>query len=259
MIWNLLREPCAAWRFLTRVPLPGPATQAHDLPGAIAWFPVVGALIGLAIGGLACAAHGWWGPLPAAVLAVAGGLLLTGGFHEDAASDAADGLGGGFTTAKVLEIMRDSRIGAYGAMSLWVVLTLRTVLLWRLLEVLPPWQVALAMGLASAWGRWTAAPLLAALPPLADGLAKDITHTANSSPSRPLVIATLAVVLLTYGAWHLGVPQTLPAAGAALAATAVWWFYLRQRLGGQSGDLLGAGNQVAEAVALLALTARLSG
>lgn len=256
MIWSLLREPCAAWRFLTRIPLPGPATQAHDLPGAIAWFPVIGALIGLAIGGLACAAHAWWGPLPAAVLAVAGGLLLTGGFHEDAASDAADGLGGGFTTAKVLEIMRDSRIGAYGAMSLWVVLTLRTVLLWRLLELLPSWQVAVAMGVASAWGRWTAAPLLAALPPLAEGLAKDISYTASR---RPLVIASVLVALMTAAAWYLGVPHTLPAAGGALAATVVWWFYLRQRLGGQSGDLLGAGNQLAEAVALLALTARLPG
>ncbi len=249
----MMREPIAALRFLTRLPVPGPATRAEDLPGAIGWFPLVGALVGLAIGGAACGLVGWWGPLPAAVLAVAGGLLLTGGFHEDAASDAADGLGGGFTTEKILEIMRDSRIGAYGAMSLWVVLTLRTVLLWRLLELLPLWQVPLAMGLASAWGRWTAAPLLLALPPLADGLAKDIAQT---SQIRPLAIASLSVVLVSAGAWYAGVPQVLPAALSALGATFVWWLYLSRRLGGQSGDLLGAGNQLAEAAALLAFTAR---
>lgn len=253
MIHDLFREPAAAIRFLTRLPVPGPATQAADLPGAIGWFPLVGALVGLAIGAAACGMAGWWGPLPAAVLAVAGGLLLTGGFHEDAASDAADGLGGGFTTERILEIMRDSRIGAYGAMSLWVVLTLRTVLLWRLLELLPLWQVPLAMGLASAWGRWTAAPLLAALPPLSDGLAKDIAHTATY---RPVVLATVSIALLSAGAWHMGVPQVVPVVLAAVGATAIWWLYLRRRLGGQSGDLLGAGNQLAEAGALLALTAR---
>lgn len=249
-----IRELVAALRFLTRVTLPGAPTQATDLPGALSWFPLVGGLIGVAIGAIACALCAWWSPGIAALLAVAAGLLLTGGFHEDAASDAADGLGGGFTTEKVLAIMHDSRIGAYGAMSLWVVLTLRMLVLWQLLELLPHWQVPLAMGLASAWGRWTAAPLLAALPPLADGLAKDIAQ--HRSQRLPLILATLSIALLSGGAWYLHLPQVIPAVTAALGATLLWWIYLRHRLGGQSGDLLGAGNQLTEAAALLALCAR---
>ena len=253
----MVRELIAAVRFLTRLPVPGSPTQAADLPGAISWFPLIGGLVGLAIGAIACALTAWWSPLIAALLAVAAGLLITGGFHEDAASDAADGLGGGFTTEKVLAIMRDSRIGAYGAMSLWVVLTLRMLVLWQLLELLPLWQVPLAMGFASAWGRWTAAPLLATLPPLTEGLAQDVSKDITPSTQRlPLVLATLTITLLTASAWYLHIPHIISGAATAVAATLVWWIYLRHRLGGHSGDLLGAGNQITEAATLLALTIR---
>ena len=157
----MIRGLRAAVRFLTRVPVPGAVTTAEDLPHAIGWFPLVGAGVGAAIGGVATLALPWWDPAIAAVLAIAVGLLLTGGFHEDAASDAADGLGGGFTTERVLEIMRDSRIGAYGAMTLWVVLSLRALLLWRALEVLPSWtrlclgalERGAPFGVAAALGR----------------------------------------------------------------------------------------------------------
>lgn len=238
----------AALRFLTRLPIPGPATRAADLPFALAWFPLVGALCGAALGGTFIGlAHGW--PVPvAAVLAIAVGLLLTGGFHEDAVSDAADGLGGGTDTERVLAIMKDSRIGAYGAMALWVLLTLR----WTTLTQLDPAQVITACALAGAWGRWTAAPLIL-LPALGNtGLSKDISQHASR---LPLVIATILVVIATLGAWWLGVERAPWAALAALLTTGLWAFYLRQRLGGQSGDLLGAGNQIAEAAVLVTLLA----
>lgn len=247
-----MRSLIAAIRFLTRLPVPGPVTLAADLPAAIGWFPLVGAMIGLAIGGVAVALTPWWGALAATVLAIAVGLLLTGGFHEDAISDAADGLGGGVTTQQTLTIMRDSRIGAYGAMSLWVVLTLRAVLLWRAQDLLPAWQVPLAYAYACAWGRWSAAPLLAWLPPLSDGLAKDITRRSGYAP---LVSATVLIGGFSVGAWWWQLPQWGIAAAAALVTCAIWGWYLRQRLGGQSGDLLGAGNQLVELIALLALTA----
>lgn len=246
-----MRSLRAAIRFLTRLPVPGPATEAGDLPAAIAWFPLVGAAVGAAIGGLVITLAPWWGVPIAAVLAIAIGLLLTGGFHEDAASDAADGLGGGFTTERVLEIMRDSRIGAYGAMSLWVVLTLRWGLLCRACEVLPPWQVPLVYGYACAWGRWSAAPLLALLPPLSEGLAKDIATTRTT---WPCLGATLLMAVATAVAWWLQIPHWWQAAVMGLVACAIWGLYLKRRLGGQSGDLLGAGNQLVELIAFLALT-----
>lgn len=247
----MIRNLRAAIRFLTRLPVPGPLTDAADLPGAITWFPLVGALIGAVIGGLVIVCALWWGLPIAIVLAIAVGLLLTGGFHEDAASDAADGLGGGFTTARVLEIMRDSRIGAYGAMSLWVVLTLRFCLLWRAAELLPAWQVPLVYAYACAWGRWTAAPLLAFLPPLSDGLSKDIARTRDY---RPCLYATMLMAGATIAAWWWQIPNWWQAAVVALVACAIWGCYLKRRLGGQSGDLLGAGNQLVELVALLTLT-----
>jgi adenosylcobinamide-GDP ribazoletransferase len=249
----MIRSLRAAVRFLTRVPVPGAVTTAADLPAAIAWFPVVGAAVGAAIGGVAVLALPWWGPAIAAVLAIAIGLLLTGGFHEDAASDAADGLGGGFTTERVLEIMRDSRIGAYGAMTLWVVLSLRALLLWRALDILPAWQVPLVYGLACAWGRWSAAPLLAWLPPLAEGLAKDV---ARQGGWWPLLCATGLVTAATGCIWYVGLDRVLIAGAAGVAACGVWGFYLWHRLRGQSGDLLGAGNQIVELTVLLVVLIR---
>lgn len=245
-----MRSLRAAIRFLTRLPVPGPVTEAADLPGAIAWFPLVGALIGAGIGGLVIGLSPWWGLPIAAVLAIAIGLLLTGGFHEDAASDAADGLGGGFSTERVLEIMRDSRIGAYGAMSLWVVLTLRWALLCRAAEVLPAWQVPLVYAYACAWGRWSSAPLLALLPPLADGLAKDITRTRDF---RPWLGASLLMAAAMTAAWWWQIPHWWQAALVAVGSCTIWGLYLQRRLGGQSGDLLGAGNQVVELSVLLTL------
>jgi adenosylcobinamide-GDP ribazoletransferase len=120
-----MRSFVAAVRFLTRIPVPGPETPVAALAPAVGWFPVVGGLVGLATAGFYAAALRLWAPNVAAVIAIAFGLLLTGGFHEDGFTDAVDGLGGGFTKDRVLEIMKDSRIGAFGAMGLWCLLSLR--------------------------------------------------------------------------------------------------------------------------------------
>ncbi len=241
----------AALRFLTRIPVPGPVTLAGDLPGAVAWFPLVGALLGAALAGLYLGALVWWPPAVAAVLAIAGGLLLSGGFHEDAVGDAADGLGGGTDRARVLEIMKDSRVGAYGVMVLWVLLTLRFAVLCACAAG-PALQVVALFALAAAWGRWSAAPLLRWLPALGEGLSKDIRSDARLLPG---VVASGFALLATAGAWWVGLPHACAAAGAAVVVTALWGLYLRWRLGGQSGDLLGAGNQLVEAVVLLVVIA----
>ena len=88
-----MRGLVAAVRFLTRVPVPGRPTDADDIAGAVGWFPLVGALVGLATAGIFHGASQVWSPGVAAVLAIAFGLMLTGGFHEDGATDATDGLG----------------------------------------------------------------------------------------------------------------------------------------------------------------------
>jgi adenosylcobinamide-GDP ribazoletransferase len=240
----MMRPLIAAVRFLTRLPAPGPATQVADLPPAVGWYPLVGAGVGALIGGIYVGlAHGL-PPWVAAVLAVAAGLLLTGGFHEDGATDATDGLGGGFTTEKVLVIMKDSRVGAYGSMTLWCLLSLRAACLVALAAAAMP-----ALMLAMAWGRWSAAPLTR-LPALGEGLAKEIT--AQIPGWVPWLASALALGA-TLLAQHLGLERAAWAGCAAIAVTVLWAVYLTHRLGGQSGDLLGAGNQLAEAAVLLVL------
>jgi adenosylcobinamide-GDP ribazoletransferase len=240
----------AAVRFLTRVPLPGRLTGAADLGASVAWFPLVGAACNALVAGIAVGAAHWWPAPVAAVVAVAMGLVLTGCFHEDAVADSADGLGGGGPDrAKVLTILKDSRIGSYGAAAQWTVLSLRVAALWTLGERLGPAAAVAAFALAGAWGRWTAAPLLRLPPAAAEGLAKDLAAAIGRGP---LWAASLWVLALTAVAWWLGGVSAAPAmAGAAILATWAWGRYLLHRLGGQSGDLLGAGNQLTEAVALL--------
>jgi adenosylcobinamide-GDP ribazoletransferase len=227
--------------------VPGPETRAEDLGRAVAWFPLVGALVGAATAGVYLLALRLWPTTVAAVLAVAFGLLLTGGFHEDGATDAADGLGGGWTTARVVEIMHDSRIGAYGAMTLWALLTFR----WAALVALDR-RALIALPLAMAWGRWAVVVILTALPPVATGLGSRVRTDLGR---LPLLLATLLAALITAAAWALGLRLLWQPAAAAGLSALVWIAYLKHRLGGQSGDLLGAGNQLAEAAVLLVLLA----
>jgi adenosylcobinamide-GDP ribazoletransferase len=240
----------AALRFLTRLPVPGRDTTGADLGASLAWFPPVGAACNAAVAGVFLAAALCWPAPVAAVLAVAVGLALTGCFHEDAVADSADGLGGGGPDrARVLIILKDSRIGSYGAAALWVVLSLRVAALWALSERLGAPLAVAAFALAGAWGRWTAAPLLRLPAAAASGLAKDL---AAGIGWGPLLAASAWALTLTAGAWWLGLAAAPAMAVAALAATAAWAWYLWKRMGGQCGDLLGAGNQLVEAVALLA-------
>ena len=240
-----MRSLIAAFRFLTRLPMPGPETRTQDLSGAVAWFPLVGACVGFATAGVFALALRLWAAPVAAALAVAFGLMLTGGFHEDGFTDAADGLGGGWTKERVLEIMKDSRIGAYGAMALWCILTLRWTALWNL-ELKALWALPLAM----VWGRWSISVMLRLLPSISQGLAKEV-HKGLGWGS--FLLATLVLTSANLVAWHWGALNLLRPAIASVVVILLWVLYLRRRLGGHSGDLLGAGNQLVEAAALLAL------
>jgi adenosylcobinamide-GDP ribazoletransferase len=235
----------AALRFLTRIPVPGRETRLMDLRRAVAWFPLVGGLVGLATAGVfALGRHLWPAPL-AATVAVAFGLMLTGGFHEDGATDSADGLGGGWTRERVLEIMKDSRIGAYGAMALWVLLMVR----WSALIALDR-QALWALPLAMVWGRWSISLLMGLLPPISQGLAKEVGGDRGWGP----FLGASAILAISHLLMHRcpGLPR---AAAAAIVMALAWSLYLKHRLGGHSGDLLGAGSQLVESAVLLALVA----
>jgi adenosylcobinamide-GDP ribazoletransferase len=210
------------------------------------WFPVVGAVVGGVGGGVLVAAARVWPPLVAAVLALLATVLLTGAFHEDALADAADGLGGGVTRERALAIMRDSRIGSYGAVALVLVLSGRIACL----AAMEPMEGARALIGAHVLGRWSSLPLMRLLPcARIDGSARPFVGAVTG---LRLVGGTLLAAGLAGPA--LGA-RTLPAGLAAVAVTALAARYFRARLGGITGDCLGATNQIVELITYLTVLA----
>ena len=156
-----------ALQFLTRLPTPSlEGFEADWIARSAPWYPVVGWIVGaISAGALLLASHLWLG-LPAAAIALAVGFVVTGGFHEDGLADTADGLGGGQTPERRLEIMKDSRIGSYGVLALWGVLTIKVAAL----AMMAPMQAALALVLAHGAARAFAVVVMASLPYAGDPL-----------------------------------------------------------------------------------------
>lgn len=237
----------AAFTFLTRLPLPGAAhVDAEILARAAAWFPLVGAVVGGFGAATLVAAGRLWPPFVAAVLAILATVLVTGAFHEDALADAADGLGGGHTRERILEIMRDSRIGSYGAVALALVLSARI----GCLASMAPEDGARALIGAHVLARWSSLPLIRALPyARAQGAGKPFVEAVTG---LRLLAGTLLAALFVAPAlgW-----RALPAGLAAAAITAMAGWYFRARLGGITGDCLGATNQLVELATYLTVLA----
>ncbi len=234
---------------LTRIPVPW---RFAPSPSASPWaFPVVGALLGAATGA-AAALGGALGLSPALSTgwALAATLLLTGALHEDGLADTADGLGGGRTPERRLAIMRDSRIGSFGALAL----ALSTGLRWSALASLEgagqgAWRVVAATTAAGALAR-CAMLLPMRLPPARpDGLGAGLGRVRPAAIAAGWAFGTgLAFALLPATRAVLSLLLAV-AAGLLLARTG------RRTLGGRTGDLLGATEQAAEC-AILSVLAR---
>ncbi len=234
---RLLREMAAAFALLTRLPMPrlrGP----YPAPGDCVWaYPVVGTVVGAAGAAVIWLASRLGLPQPLAALwALAAITLVSGGLHEDGLADTADGFGGGGTVEAKLLIMRDSRIGSFGALALLFSFALRAATL--ALSSRP----GLAMVLAAVLGRGAMlVPLLLLRPARADGLA------AALGASRAVrLLAGLAVMAIAGAA---APSAAMAALVAALAVTAL----ARHQIGGYTGDVLGAMEQAAECAALSAM------
>jgi adenosylcobinamide-GDP ribazoletransferase len=244
-----VRGARAAVVFLTRVPVGGFPYRDADWRWAAAWFPMVGALVG----GVAALAFRFGRPAGspvAATLAVVAALLVTGAFHEDGLADTADALGGAMPgdRKRLFAILKDSRIGVFGAAALTMALLLRVALLARLDAA-----AGLALVLAGAWSRVAPVWLIAALP---------YVTPPGSTRSRPVVragvgqatAATAAAALITATTLAAGAVGARTAIGFALVpvalAVACGWRF-RARAGGITGDFLGATQQVCECGLLL--------
>jgi adenosylcobinamide-GDP ribazoletransferase len=236
---------------LTRVPVPHPVSMTPDgLARAQRAFPLVGALIGLAVALVDRCLLGLGIPaLAAAALALGAGAALTGALHEDGLADVGDGFGGGRDRAAKLSIMRDSRLGTYGAIVLLVGFSARL----SALADLPVAAIVPALVVAHALAR-AAIPVLAANMPFArdDGLGKSAGRPDIASVVTAVVIAVvIALVCLPAKAALLAVVVTV--AGAAAMAALAW-----RQIGGVTGDVFGAVEQVVEIAVLVMLAARLS-
>jgi adenosylcobinamide-GDP ribazoletransferase len=254
-----LRLFLIALQFLTRVPV----------PAAVGWSPEWMnqsarhfAGVGLVVGGFGAAVL-WaaafaFPALVAVLLAMAATVWLTGAFHEDGLADTCDALGGAVSRERALEIMKDSRLGTYGAVALVFVLALKAATLVALVQRDLLLTLA-ALPLAHALSRAATVALLYALP-----YGGDAAH----AKAKPLAERTDALGLVCAAAWALialAAAAALGWSGRALALAGVvvallaWWMarWLRRRLGGFTGDGLGATQQITELGCYLALLAAL--
>lgn len=233
----MFRSAIVAAQFLTRIQLSRRAVEEHELARAVAYFPLIGALIGAGIAALTMVVMPLVGLDAAIVAGLAFGALLTGALHEDGLADACDGLGGGFTKARALEIMRDSRIGSYGAVALILLYAAR----FTLFRSLGAAGLLLALPVASALGRASGVVLMAWLPNArAEGMADDV---ARSLGRGTIVIGVLTALVI---AAALSGTAALALVAVAIVITLAAAVYLRRRLGGITGDTLGAANVVVE-------------
>ena len=236
---NPLTDFLIAVQFLTRMPVPALPYSEASLPRATKFFPAVGLLVGA----IAAGAHVLLAPhlprLAAATLTITLLILLTGAFHEDGLADTADGFGGGWTREKVLEILRDSRIGSYGGVALALSLLARTTLL----AAIPLDSATRYLLAAHVLCRWTTLPLSYFLPPARpaqDGQGARVAQLVSRSSLLLGTAFTLAATLLLLR-W-----RAIPALALACAVTLLSGLYYRHRIGGVTGDCFGATNQLTE-------------
>ncbi|TQV76325.1 adenosylcobinamide-GDP ribazoletransferase [Denitrobaculum tricleocarpae] len=241
--------------FMTRLPLRlDDRTRNRSLAEACAVLPLVGVVVGLwsaAVLWLTLAAGLPY--LAAAATAVAASILLTGALHEDGLADVADGFGGGLEKARKLEIMRDSRIGSYGVIAIGLSLILRVTLIAEIVGRFESfWGITGALIAVHVIGRGLLPAVMAALPlARGDGLA-----AAAERPSGSRAGAASALSLLA-AAFCLGLTPGIVAFVAGGIAVIIMAWLARRQIGGYTGDVLGASEQVAEIATLAAITAML--
>ena len=254
MIRHEARLFVCAVQFLTRIPTPQLAGfQPEWIQQSARYYPLVGQVVGGVSALILYGAAQVWNPWIAALLAVAAGVVLTGGFHEDGLADTADGLGGGLTRARRLEIMKDSRLGSYGALALGLTLALRVAALAMLTQASPLFA-AVALLASHGLGRAAAVGAMAIMPYGGDpGMAKEgkPDRASMTGLAVAVLVALWPLALLPVMAGVVGV-----ATGLAVGAVPAW--QAQRLIGGRTGDVLGAVEQMFEVGFLLAVAGLLA-
>lgn len=231
-----------AVQFLTLLPIARSAATAGQ--GAL-FFPLIGALLGAASGAVLQIARIAWGQSIAALIVILFLIVITGGLHEDGLADVADAFRAGRTREKIMLILKDSRIGSYGALALIVSVLIR----WQAL-VNSKANVVLGMAAALALSRTSLVITAAISPPAGDGLG--LAFARSLSRTLAIVVSVEGIVIGLACGWQLGAAMAL----ASLAVILLARTYFVRRLGGVNGDCLGATCQAVETVNLLLLAWR---
>lgn len=248
--------PLLAVQFLTRLPVPGLSRLAaeqvsYGLSRSVIWFPLVGALVGIITAAVLISSNHIWPRAIAVVIALVIEARLTGAFHEDAVADFCDAFGGGHDAESTQRIMKDSRIGSYGALGLMLAVGLRAALL----IALPQNMVLVALVVSACFGRLLAVGVMTFVPPAAkqgDGLGKDV---GGGTSVPDLFLATL-IAAPVFGIFVYFQPSTalwILGGSTTAAALFILWFraLLLRRLNGSTGDCLGFAAYAGQLIVLL--------
>ncbi|HEY1145048.1 MAG TPA: adenosylcobinamide-GDP ribazoletransferase [Allosphingosinicella sp.] len=255
VIKAIVVDTARAVAFLSRIPMPPWLFAGYD--GKLGRLVRVFPLAGLAIGALPAlfflimlVFHA--DRLMTALVALAVQTVLTGALHEDGLADTADGIGGGKSREQSLVIMKDSRIGSYGAIALFLSFALRASALAAIAREASPFAATLAIPAVAALSRGAIAWHWQRLPAAKrDGLAASAGSPAEAAMQIALVSAGFATAILVWPALGLQ-PLVSILLGAGIATLAFTWV-IRRRLGGHTGDTLGATQQICEVAAFCAL------
>lgn len=230
-----------AIQFLTRIPVR--LNEAASYTQVIAWFPVVGALIGTLVGAVAIGLGELVPIAVAGAVAVVVGLLITGAFHEDGLGDIADAFGGGWTLERRMEILTDSRQGTYGVSAIASSVLLRVVCA---ASIGAPAAVFASFVAAHTLGRTASVVTMLVAPPATDhDLGVDVAREIRPIPAWLGILAGLGLTTAAVGWWI--VPFVV---SAIVGAGLVVWLAVR-KIGGFVGDVLGAVEQVVECAVLV--------
>jgi adenosylcobinamide-GDP ribazoletransferase len=234
-----------ALMFFTRIPCPKDIDHSADLLNRSArYFPVIGWVIGIASMATYSLTVSLLTPSIAVVITMAVGIILTGAFHEDGFADCCDGFGGGYTKERVLTIMKDSRVGAFGAIGMMMILLLKFVSLQAIaMNAGLHWMLA-SLLFAHAASRFGAFSLMIYLDYVQD---IDVSKVKPIATKRPdpfdIQFAALAAILplIFFLSWRAVIILPVAVLGPWLAGR-----YFKKRIGGYTGDCLGATQQVTE-------------
>src|SRR5580700_7701274 len=228
-----------AVQFLTRLPVPRVRFDPDSLSTAAKFFPLVGLMIGLGASGLQRIAAPHLSRPLVALLVLTFLVLITGALHEDGLADAADGFGGGWNREQVLTILRDSRIGSFGALAL----VLSVLASFLLLSILPMHRFTALVVSAHVLCRWTTLPLSYFLRPARESDDGQGARIARKISPASLLIGSLLsfAVVLDLMRREFWIPVIV-----ALGITGLSGLYYFRRIGGVTGDCFGATNQLTE-------------